>query len=304
MPGEEGSAIHAPTVAVSGLRQSHFDVLPRWGNRYRCAVSDLELLLVASTAVLAVALLVTLGMVARMRRRVSELERRVERQKLVPSPAGAVRTVLGTAMKVKDHGLSGALRSSIDDLAQWADVERPDLARLAAADGTVTILFSDIEDSTALNHRLGDRGWVQLLGKHDRLLHRAIDAHAGHVIKTQGDGFMVAFAEASQAVGAACDIQRSLANVRRGSKLFGVRVRIGAHRGSAVHRDGDLFGRNVAYAARVAAQADGAEVLVSESVVDAMPELSDRILQSREAELKGVPGTHRLHVIDWTVEQA
>jgi class 3 adenylate cyclase len=206
-------------------------------------------------------------------------------------------------MKVKDHGFSGALRSSIDDLAQWADVERPDLARLAAADGTVTILFSDIEGSTALNHRLGDRGWVHLLSKHDRLLHRAIDAHAGQVIKTQGDGFMVAFAEASQAVGAAYDIQRDLTKVRPGSRLSGIKVRIGAHRGSAVHRDGDLFGRNVAYAARVAAQANGEEILVSDTVLDALGELPVRVLDTREAELKGIPGPQQLHALDWRTRE-
>ncbi|MEV7397505.1 adenylate/guanylate cyclase domain-containing protein [Aeromicrobium sp. NPDC092404] len=262
-------------------------------------MSDLELVLAASTGLLAVALLVATWKLARSRERIAELERRTERQRIVPTPADAVRTVVGTALKVKDQGFSGALRSSIDDLALWADVERPDLVRLAASDGTVTILFSDIEGSTALNHRLGDRGWVQLLSKHDRLLTRAIDAHSGHVIKTQGDGFMVAFAEASEAVGAACDIQRALSKVRPGSRLSGVKVRIGAHRGSAVHRDGDLFGRNVAYAARVAAQAEGGEVLVSEAVLDALDEGTISVAESREADLKGVPGTHQLHVLDW-----
>lgn len=202
-------------------------------------------------------------------------------------------------MKVRDHGLSGAIRSSIDDLALWADVERPDLARLASDDGTVTMLFSDIEGSTALNHRLGDRGWVQLLSKHDRLLKRAIDAHTGHVVKTQGDGFMVTFVEASEAVGAALEIQRRLENVRAESRLSGIRVRIGAHRGSAVRRDGDLFGRNVAYAARVAAQAKGGEVVVSDAVLRALPEDAVHVLETREAELKGVPGVHSLHVLDW-----
>ncbi|MCW2830379.1 MAG: adenylate/guanylate cyclase protein, partial [Aeromicrobium sp.] len=213
----------------------------------------------------------------------------------VPKPADAVRTMVGTAIKVRDQGLTGAIRSSIDDLALWADVERPDLASLAAADGTVTIMFSDIEGSTALNHRLGDRGWVQLLDRHDRLLGRAIRAHDGHVIKTQGDGFMVAFAEASEAVAAAVEIQRRLAGVRRG-QLAGVKVRIGAHRGSAVHRGGDLFGRNVAFAARVAAQADGGEVLVSDAVLDAA---DVPVLETRHAELKGVPGVQQVHLVDW-----
>lgn len=265
------------------------------------AVSALEIALATTVGLLAVALVVTTVLLMRARREVAQLRRRGERTRLVPTPSDAVRTVVGTAMKVRDHGFGGALRSSIDDLALWADVERPDLARLAAADGTVTILFSDIEGSTSLNHELGDRGWVHLLSKHDRLLQRAIDQHSGQVIKTQGDGFMVAFAEASEAVAAACEIQRRLHKVRPGSRLSGVKVRIGAHRGSAVHRDGDLFGRNVAYAARVAAQADGGEVLVSDRVLESLPEESATVAESREVELKGIPGTHRLHRIDWAV---
>ncbi|MET1061597.1 MAG: adenylate/guanylate cyclase domain-containing protein [Aeromicrobium sp.] len=262
-------------------------------------MSVLEIALLAVTTVLAVLLVVTTTRLRVARRDIEDLRSGVPRRRLVPRPEDAVRTVVGTAMKVRDHGLSGALRSSIDDLALWADVERPDLARLAAADGTVTILFSDIEGSTELNHRLGDQGWVRLLGRHDRIIEKAVAAHSGHVIKTQGDGFMVAFAEASEAVGAACDVQRRLAGLRPGSRLSGVKVRIGAHRGSAVHRDGDLFGRNVAYAARVAAQAEGGEVLVSDTVLAALAEDDHRVLESREAVLKGVPGSHGLHAIDW-----
>ena len=268
-------------------------------SRYCDAVSDLAIVLAATTAGFGVALLVTALRLRRARRHIVKLQKPVEPLWFVPTPSQAVRTVVGSAMKVRDHGFRGAVRSSIDELALWADVERPDLARLADNDGTVTILFSDIEDSTALNHRLGDRGWVQLLAKHDRLLKRAIDAHSGHVIKTQGDGFMVAFAEASEAVGAACEIQRLLRGTRPGSRLAGVKVRIGAHKGSAVHRDGDLFGRNVAYAARVAAQADGGEVLISDTVLRAVEEDQLRVLETRSVDLKGVPGEQQVHSLDW-----
>ncbi len=207
--------------------------------------------------------------------------------------------MLGTALRVKDHGFAGALRGSIDELALWADVARPDLANMAARDGSITIMFSDIQDSTALNHRLGDRGWVQLLAKHDRLLTRAIEAHSGHVIKSQGDGFMVAFAEPGEAVAAAFEIQRRLARRAPTSTLSGVKVRIGTHKGPAVRRDGDLFGQNVAYAARVASQAHGGEVLVSSPLLDALPEGTVQVLETREVELKGIPGMQTLHSLDW-----
>lgn len=250
------------------------------------------------SAVLAGAVVVLWAMLARARRRVRWLEDASSRPRLsVPTPSEAVRTVVGTAIKMRDHGIGSAIRSSIDDLAFWADVQRPDLASLAAADGSVAILFSDIEGSTELNHELGDRGWVQLLAKHDRILSKAIEANDGHVIKKQGDGFMVAFAEATQAADAARDIQRRLARVKSG-RLADVKVRIGAHKGPAVHRDGDLFGRNVAFAARVAAQAAGGEVLVSDAVRASLPDDAP-IAQTREAVLKGVPGVQHLHVLNW-----
>lgn len=261
-------------------------------------MSHLEIALAATSGGLAVACVVLWAMLARARRRLHWLEDASSRPRLtVPTPSEAVRSVVGTAIKMRDHGIGSAIRSSIDDLAFWADVQRPDLASLAGPDGSIAILFSDIEGSTELNHELGDRGWVQLLAKHDRILSKAVAANDGHVIKKQGDGFMVAFAEATHAASAARDIQRRLDRVK-GGRLADVRVRIGAHKGPAVHRDGDLFGRNVAFAARVAAQAAGGEVLVSDAVRSSLPDDAP-ITQTREAALKGIPGIHRLHVLDW-----
>ena len=271
-------------------------------------MSGLEIALSLSTATLAVLLVVTWGLLLGARRRITQLKRSLQAERprprlTVPRPADAVRTVVGTAISLKDKGLGGTLRSSIDDLARWADVERPDLARMATPDGTVAILFSDIEGSTALNHELGDGGWVRLLAKHDAVVTRAIGRHGGHVVKSQGDGFMVAFPTAAAAVAAAAEVQRRITRARPGSRLAGVAVRIGVHRGSAVHRDGDLFGRNVAYAARVAAQAEGGEVLVSDTVLEALEAdgADVPVLESREVDLKGIPGTQVVHALDWQV---
>jgi adenylate cyclase len=256
-------------------------------------VSVLEVVLIVLVAALGAALVTstTLWLLARRRatalaRRLEELDRPHRRRRLVPTPSQAVRGAVGTAIMVKDHGFGGVLRSSIEDLAGWADV-----------DGMVTILFSDIEDSTTLNHELGDRAWVQLLAKHDRIVQRAVERHGGHVVKTQGDGFMVAFGSPVDAVSAAVDVQRAMAAVRPGSRLASVRVRIGAHRGSAVHRDNDLFGRNVAVAARVASEADGGEILVSDAVLHKLDEEEFEVLKSVEVRLRGVPGTHAVHTI-------
>ncbi|MGH3564129.1 MAG: adenylate/guanylate cyclase domain-containing protein, partial [Mycobacterium sp.] len=78
-----------------------------------------------------------------------------------------------------------------------------------------------------------------------------------------------------------------------------IRVRIGIHMGRSVRRGEDLFGRNVAMAARVAAAADGAQILISEPVRDAVAGCDDITVDAgRDVELKGFAGTHRLYAVD------
>lgn len=212
----------------------------------------------------------------------------------------AVKQVWQTANILRTDGLGAAVRSSIEDLADWAEVDQPELARIAA-DGRVVILFSDIEGSTALNERIGDRAWVRLVADHDTLVRRLAQRFGGYVVKSQGDGFMIAFAQPTDAVQCALEVQRAL---RRGSKLLRknrIRVRIGIHMGRSVRRGDDLFGRNVAMAARVAAEADGGEILVSERVRNAVADSADELQavfdEGREVELKGFSGSHRLFAI-------
>ena len=246
----------------------------------------------AAVAVAEAVALIVLGVqLNRARREAEELRGRVDARNLLLSGGReAVKTMWQTANIIRKEGLGAAVRSSIEDLADWAEVERPDLARLAP-DGNVAILFSDIEESTALNERIGDRAWVRLIGKHDKLVRRCVQNQRGHVVKSQGDGFMVAFAEPGQAVRCSVELQQAL---RR--RPNGIRVRIGIHAGKSVRRGDDLFGRNVAMAARVAAHADGGQTLVSEPVRDAV---GDDIAfdDGRDVELKGFTGTHRLYAV-------
>ena len=91
--------------------------------------------------------------------------------------------------------------TSIDAVADSVERERPDIATHAAPDGTVTIMFSDIEDSTVLTERLGDQAWQELLRKHNALIREQLQAHGGYEVKTMGDGFMVAFQSAKKGAG-------------------------------------------------------------------------------------------------------
>jgi len=252
---------------------------------------------------LAVALFVALALLVSARRRIAADGRRIERLEsdlsaaLRPRPPAtpterAVSRVLRTVGRVREHGVAGLLQASIEDLQAWAQEERAEVLTMAAADGTVTLFFSDIEGSTSLNDRLGDEAWVKVLAAHDTLLRSRIDRYRGQVVKTAGDGFMVAFRDAEAACRAALGIQKDLGR-SMDSRLRQVSVRIGVHTGRVVSRDGDYFGRNVAIAARIGDLADGGEVLASTAVRDALDEDAAVVLdQAEEVELKGLPGTH------------
>ncbi len=220
-------------------------------------------------------------------------------RRVVPTPDEAVKAVWETVDRVREKGFGGAIRSSIDDLAGWAQVERPALRTIAGPDGSVAILFSDIEGSTELNERLGDREWVRLLARHDAAVRSAIERHGGHVVKTQGDGFMAAFGAPEPAVRSAVAIQEAFERGRRKGRAA-VLIRIGIHHGDVVHRDNDIFGRNVAQAARVAALARGGEVLVSGAVAEALAGHDDLTLgEPREVQLKGLAGDHYVCAVEW-----
>lgn len=110
---------------------------------------------------------------------------------------------------------------------------------------------------------------------------------------------MIGFAEAEQAVRCAIEVERALSHRRAKPPIA---VRIGIHYGSAVHRDNDIFGRNVALAARVAALAEGGEILVSGAVVDAVAEVEDLDLlltDLRVEPLRGLAGEHLVAAVDW-----
>jgi class 3 adenylate cyclase len=186
--------------------------------------------------------------------------------------------------------------SSVDDVAAAVDQERPSLRPAAAPDGTVTILFTDIAGSTALNERLGDVRWLELLRLHNEIVREQVQLHGGYEVKSQGDGFMVAFASARRAVDCARAIQREI-DARLGDHPNGpLTIRIGLHTGEALRDDADFYGKNVVLAARIADQARGQEILAS-SVVKQLTESAGDVQfeAGREVELDGLAGTHTVY---------
>jgi class 3 adenylate cyclase len=208
------------------------------------------------------------------------------------------------ALKLQDQGISttGDIYTSIDAVARAVHAERPALPQQALApDGTVTIMFSDIEDSTVLTERLGDQAWQELLRKHNALIREQLRAHDGYEVKTMGDGFMVAFQSAKKGLDCAMAIQRAFDghNAADGEH---VKVRIGLHAGEAIKDGDDFYGKNVIMASRVAGKAVGGEILVS-SLLRQLVESSvsaETFVDARDVELKGLGGTHTVHAVRWT----
>jgi class 3 adenylate cyclase len=161
--------------------------------------------------------------------------------------------------------------------------ERPDLSLHASGEGVVTIMFSDIEDSTEINERLGDAAWLRLLATHNALLDAVIATHGGRTVKTIGDGYMVAFSEPAAGVSCALAIQDAITAEDWGDST--IRVRIGLHSGSVVRTADDFFGREVTLAARIASAAAGGEILVSRAIREASTAES-QVSHSRERRLR------------------
>jgi class 3 adenylate cyclase len=193
----------------------------------------------------------------------------------------------------EDYGFF--LTKSVDEIAEAVNETRPDLSSTSAPDGTVTIAFTDIEDSLRLNAFLGDRRWLDVLRAHNEVVKRTTEQHGGTVVKSQGDGFMLAFASARRAVTCAQAIEAAVTETFRdpGSPI---RVRIGLHVGETVHEADDHFGHAVNYAARVASAAAGGEIVVSSLVHGLLAQTGEfEFDEAREVELKGIEGVQRVY---------
>ena len=193
--------------------------------------------------------------------------------------------------------LGRSLTVTIDQLEQAVQREKPDLSPVLDSDGTITIAFTDIVDSTALLTRLGDHAWRDLLRRHNVVIEETAAKHGGTVVQTEGDGTMLAFSSARRAVACAQAIQHEISDAFSDDSPP-VRIRIGVHTGDALNEADGFFGKTIHYAARVAAQALGGEVLVSSVVQDLVSGHGIAFQESREVELKGLTGLHRVFAID------
>jgi class 3 adenylate cyclase len=182
---------------------------------------------------------------------------------------------------------------------------RPDRAESGAGAtrlpmGTLTILVTDMAGSTTLAEELGDRRWWQVLQAHNTLVRDEVQAHGGTEVKAQGDGFLVVFPSARDAIRAGVAIQCALASYRDEHPEHPVEVRIGLHTGETVEADGDVFGQNVIAAVRIADAAAPGEVLVSSLTRDLTAAGGDlRFDDGEDVTLKGLSQPWRVHRVLW-----
>jgi class 3 adenylate cyclase len=181
--------------------------------------------------------------------------------------------------------LSTDLGALVDSLGPIAG----DAIGAASRSGTVTLLFTDLVDSTHVAETLGDDGWASLIANHLSSVADTVARHRGTLVKTLGDGAMAAFASVSDAMYCALEL-------RQGSE-DGIPIRIGLHTGDAIHENGDYVGITVNKAARVTATARPAEVLLSSVTAEMALGRGFKLGESRTVELKGLQGNHTLTIL-------
>jgi class 3 adenylate cyclase len=163
--------------------------------------------------------------------------------------------------------------------------------------GIRTILFTDIVGSTSLTQELGDDAAMELVQLHDDVVMDALAAFSGRKVKHTGDGIMAAFASAVCAVRCAMRIGEELARRCQDCSTRGVKVRIGAAAGEPVEKHGDFFGSTVQLAARLCAQAQPDQIVVSNAVVELCIGKGLRFQDLGELSLKGFDRAVRAHAV-------
>jgi class 3 adenylate cyclase len=154
-----------------------------------------------------------------------------------------------------------------------------------------TVLLTDIVRSTELAAELGDRRWRTVLDDHHALVRKNLDRFRGNEINTTGDGFLATFDGPARALNCACAIRDEI-------RTLGIDIRAGIHTGEVEIHGDDLAGIGVHITARVAGEASAGEVLASRTVKDLVAGSGIGFSDRGEHQLKGVPGSWSLFVVD------
>jgi class 3 adenylate cyclase len=185
-----------------------------------------------------------------------------------------------------DHVTDDALAADVRRVVESASNDRHDDGERVLA----TVLFTDIVGSTERAVQLGDRRWARLLSGHNALVRAQLERFGGREVDTAGDGFFASFDGPARAIRCGCAIAEAM-------PALGLDVRIGLHTGECELVDGKMVGIAVHTGARVAANAQAGEVLVSSTVKDLVAGSGLTFEDRGTHELKGIPGEWGLYAV-------
>jgi class 3 adenylate cyclase len=230
-------------------------------------------------------------------------------------------------------GDTAIVESAIDEFLGQADALRP--AQPYGGTGAFrTILWTDLVDHTQMMSRLGDERGRAVLREHERITREVLKAHGGTEVKTMGDGFMASFGSVTKAVECAIALQKAIDERNRGvgarhseplsthdgsvadaddlsdkdalphasplrAPVETISVRVGLNAGEPIEEDGDLFGATVILASRIAARADGGEILVADTVRGLCSGKGFLFSDRGEHPLKGFEEPVRVYEVRW-----
>ena len=171
-------------------------------------------------------------------------------------------------------------------------------------EGTVTVLFTDLVESTRLNQSLGDEAARELGSRVEQMARRVVGANRGVLIKEMGDGLMAAFASARRAVTAAQEIQVEMGQMHRAGLDEAVEMRIGLHTGEVITEDGDIHGETVIIAKRIEGLAPPGGILASQTVHGVLGTAREELVHQGATELKGIDAEWQLYLVPVPDDQA
>ena len=168
---------------------------------------------------------------------------------------------------------------------------------------SLTVLFTDIEDSTKLNETLGDEAWAEIINVHNEIVRDELHFTLGFEVKLTGDGFLIAFPDSANALRCAARVQDHATRLaeQRGSE-WPVIMCMGLHRGDVILRPGgDILGRTVNMASRILGKSRGGTIFVSDALKkEVLPQLGEQYWASEgRRKIKGLRQSARLHRFLW-----
>lgn len=226
----------------------------------------------------------------------------------LPYEAAKARLLLGVAYRESGDSEGAELElqaakstfdrlGAVPDARHAAELLGKEAVTAPAPQVVKTFMFTDIVKSTPLVEAIGDEAWRDLLEWHDRTLRSLFATHEGEEIDHTGDGFFVAFQKPEAAIECAVAIQRTLADHRR-THGFSPQVRIGLHTASATPRGLDYAGKGIHESARIAALAQGEEILASQEILEGR-KIRFPVSEPRAVNLKGISEPIQIVTIGW-----